>query len=75
MRSKGIPFLQRTGRGDHYVKLQVEVPSNLTRRQVEAMKVFAMDETNRKGTIKGFDDKTKKGMKTHRYLTGSRGGC
>ena len=33
LRGKGVPRLGRSGRGDHYVRVDVEVPSRLTKRE------------------------------------------
>ncbi|MCX8131004.1 MAG: molecular chaperone DnaJ [Clostridia bacterium] len=41
LRSKGIPFLRGNGRGDQYVKVNVEVPKKLNERQKEILKEFA----------------------------------
>ena len=37
LRGKGVPFLKRTGRGDHYVTVHVSVPTKLTRQQRKAL--------------------------------------
>lgn len=37
---KGIPFLRRQGRGDHYVKIKVHIPKNISRRQKELLEEF-----------------------------------
>ena len=41
MRGKGIPKLQSSGRGDQYVRVNVQVPKNLTEKQKELLKQFA----------------------------------
>ncbi|CDZ24742.1 Chaperone protein DnaJ [[Clostridium] cellulosi] len=43
LRGKGIPHLNRYGRGDQYVKINIEVPRNLTEKQKELLRQF--DET------------------------------
>ncbi len=40
LRGKGIPRLQRTGRGDQYVTVTVQVPTNLTSAQKDALRAF-----------------------------------
>ena len=40
LRGKGVQKLQREGRGDQYVKVFVEVPRNLTKKQKEALQAF-----------------------------------
>lgn len=41
IKSKGIPYIRGNGRGDHYVKVNVEVPKKLNDKQREALKRFA----------------------------------
>lgn len=41
LKGKGIPFLQRSGRGDQYVKVNVEVPKHLSSKQKNLLKEFA----------------------------------
>ena len=43
LRSKGMPALQRPGRGDLYIELAVETPVNLTRRQKELLEELAKE--------------------------------
>lgn len=38
LRGKGMPHLRGSGRGDHYVRLLVEVPSKLSRKQKELLR-------------------------------------
>ena len=62
LRGKGIPSLQGRGRGDQYVTVKVQVPTNLTTEQREALRAFgeAMGENISEGSIKSFFDKHKK---------------
>lgn len=46
MRSKGISHLRGSGRGDQYVQVTVEIPSNLTSRQRKILEEFADLEVN-----------------------------
>lgn len=39
---QGMPRLRNTGRGDHYLKIKVTVPKNLTGKQKELLKEFAL---------------------------------
>jgi len=41
LKGKGIPFLRGSGRGDQYVKVNVEVPKKLNEKQKNALKAFA----------------------------------
>ena len=41
LKGKGIPHLRGSGRGDQYVKVNVEVPKKLNEKQKEALKKFA----------------------------------
>ena len=43
LRGKGVPFLRGSGRGDEYVRLQVEVPKKLSRQQKELLQKFDME--------------------------------
>ena len=40
LRGKGMPRVQRSGRGDQYVRLQIETPQKLTDRQRELLTEF-----------------------------------
>lgn len=41
LRGKGVPFLDGSGRGDHYVHVNVRIPSDLTEEQKELLRKFA----------------------------------
>jgi len=41
LKNKGIPFLRGSGRGDQYVKVQVEVPKKLNEKQKAILREFA----------------------------------
>lgn len=64
LRGKGVTKLHRSDRGDQYVKVYVEVPSNLSRKQKEALKAFeeTLDEKNYQKR-KTFFDKIKEAFK------------
>lgn len=60
LKGKGIPHLRGKGRGDQYIKVNIEVPKNLSSRQKELLKEFdetAVDKNYQKR--KGFFDKLK----------------
>ncbi len=40
LRGKGIKKLYRSDRGDHYMKITVEIPKNLTKEQKQKLKAF-----------------------------------
>ncbi len=40
LRGKGIQYLNGRGRGDQYVKCEVEIPKKLNKTQREALKAF-----------------------------------
>lgn len=40
LRGKGVPFINSSGRGDQYVKVNIETPQNLTREQKDALRAF-----------------------------------
>ncbi len=41
LRSKGIPFLRGNGRGDQYVKVNIDVPKKLNEKQKSILREFA----------------------------------
>jgi molecular chaperone DnaJ len=60
LKSKGIPYLRGNGRGDQYVKVDIEVPKRLNEKQKAALRGFADisgDEVHEQR--KGFFDKMK----------------
>ena len=46
LRGKGMPRLQRSGHGDLYVQISVEVPLKLSRKQKQALEALANDMTD-----------------------------
>ncbi len=63
LKGKGVKRLRRSDRGDQYVKVNIEVPKNLSKEQKELLKKYAkaMDETSDKHyqKRKGFFDTLK----------------
>ena len=60
LKNKGIARLQGSGRGDLYVKIVVEIPSKLNRRQKELLEEFAaISEEDSNPMKKSFMDKLK----------------
>jgi len=49
LRGKGIPYLRGGGKGDHYVKVKITVPTHLNNRQKELLKEFANASKEKKG--------------------------
>lgn len=47
LRGKGVPHLRESGRGDQYVRLQIEIPQKLTRQQREILEELAVTERGR----------------------------
>ena len=47
LKGKGVKKLNRSDRGDQYVKVYVEVPSNLTKKQKDALKEFEASLNNK----------------------------
>ncbi len=62
LRGKGIQYLNKGGRGDQYVEVQVEVPKKLSREQKAALKHFDESLTVEKNyeKRKGFADRIRK---------------
>ena len=48
LRGKGVPVLNGYGRGDQYVKVLVEIPTGLNKRQKEALMAFDEELTGKK---------------------------
>ncbi len=58
LKGKGIPILQRSGRGDQYVKVNVEVPKHLSAKQKSLLKEFAnLDKGSNHAKQKSFFEK------------------
>ena len=63
MRGKGIQNINGRGRGDQYVRVNIEVPKNLTARQKELLREFEDTTTDENQTQrKGFWDKVKQAL-------------
>ena len=64
LRNKGIPYVNGRGRGDQYVRVNLEVPTNLSSKQKEALNDFdsLTGDKNYHKRI-GFFDKLKDFMK------------
>lgn len=64
LRNKGIPYINGKGRGDQYVKVNVEVPKNVNHKQKELLKEFEKLSTDKNyEKRKGFFDKIKDAIK------------
>ncbi len=64
LKGKGIQRLRYSGRGDQYVKIQVEVPKNLNNKQKDLLKQFEdSTDDNCYKTRKTFFDKVKEFFK------------
>lgn len=48
LKGKGIPVLNGYGRGDQYVKVMVEIPKTLTKKQKELLEAFDEEMTGKK---------------------------
>ena len=61
LRNKGLPRLGRSGRGDQYVKILVEIPRKLSKKQKELLQEFRLSEEKSNGfpQIKSFLEKLK----------------
>lgn len=60
LKNKGIPFLRGSGRGDLYIKVDIDVPKKLNERQKAILKEFAdMSGDDVHEQRKGFFDKMK----------------
>ena len=61
LRNKGIPYVNGKGRGDQYVKINIEVPKNLTSKQKDILRSFDQSLNPEKNYYKrkSFFDKLK----------------
>lgn len=60
LKGKGIPRLNGRGVGDQFVKVTIEVPKNLTKKQKEILQEFEQNQTEKNyQKRKGFFDKIK----------------
>lgn len=59
LKGKGIPYLQSKGRGDEFVKVNVEIPKNLTDRQKELLREFEKTGGGSYEKNKNFSEKIK----------------
>lgn len=66
LRGRGITRLRGAGRGDHHVKVEVVVPTNLTEKQKEILREFGKtlsEKNSGKNKDKGFFDKVREAFK------------
>lgn len=49
LRGKGVPHVQGSGRGDHYIRIKIVVPKHLTPRQKELLEQFEEEGKKKKG--------------------------
>lgn len=59
LRGKGIQHLNERGRGDQYVKVNIEVPRNLNEKQKRLLREFEESTDDSQSKRKGFWDKVK----------------
>lgn len=48
LRGKGIQRLRGAGKGDHYVRIKIEIPKNLSKRQKELLQEFDKEGSSKK---------------------------
>lgn len=63
LKGKGVPVLNGYGRGDQYVKVNVEIPTQLTKRQKELLQAFEDERTGKKPVREEQPDAQKKNKK------------
>jgi molecular chaperone DnaJ len=59
IRGKGVPYLDGSGRGDHYVHVAVRIPTSLTAAQRELLEQFATLQGEQPPEEKGVFEKVK----------------
>ncbi len=63
LKGKGIPMLRRSGRGDQYVKVNVEIPKHLSAKQKSLLEEFErLDKGNNHAKQKSFFEKMREFM-------------
>ena len=60
LRGKGIPYLNSSGRGDHYITVAVDIPGKLNAEQRELLEKFSESLGQNSGGRQGFFEKRKK---------------
>lgn len=60
LKGKGIPRLNKSGRGDQYVTVSIQVPTNLSAEAKSALRAFDSAMKHKEAHKKGFFDKGKK---------------
>ncbi len=64
LRNKGIPYVNGRGRGDQYVRVTIEVPTNLSGKQKDMLKEFESSTSDKNyAKRKSFFDKIKDAFK------------
>jgi DnaJ-class molecular chaperone len=48
LKEKGVPRLSGSGKGDHYVRIKVTIPKNLTKKQKELLQEFDKESSSKK---------------------------
>ena len=59
LRGKGVPFVDGSGRGDHYIHAAVTIPTVLTSEQRELLEQFAVLSGDDVSESRGMLDKVK----------------
>lgn len=59
LKGKGIPRLNKSGRGDQYVTVNIQVPTNLSAEAKSALRAFDSAMKHKEAHKKGFFDKGK----------------
>ncbi|MFH1832720.1 MAG: DnaJ C-terminal domain-containing protein [Candidatus Levyibacteriota bacterium] len=49
LRGRGVPHLRGSGKGDHYLRIKINIPKNLTSRQKELLRQFEEEGKKKKG--------------------------
>ena len=60
LKGKGIPRLNKSGRGDQYVTVSIQVPTNLSAEAKSALRAFDSAMKHKEAHKKGFFDKGKR---------------
>lgn len=49
LRGKGVPYVRGSGKGDHYVRIKIQIPKNVNSKQKELLQAFDGETKEKKG--------------------------
>ncbi|MBF4694910.1 molecular chaperone DnaJ [Fusibacter ferrireducens] len=70
LKGKGVPVLNGYGRGDQYVRVIVEIPKGLNKKQKELLEAFEAEMTGKKTSHSGTEENLKSKKKNDKGFLG-----